>query len=1178
MFAFGQRPNLSLDQPLPHQPQAHFHGLPAADLNFNASPQPGIAAGEREYACTLDTLATCGDRPSMMAENVLLVGSEGALDVYKVGSDGSAKIGILQGLRGAVIDARILPWTFREDIYSRERPLIGLVVHGPMLSEGKHKNADAMDSLSSAVYTDDGRSPSPAPQVTAPSDTDEITYYQTTVEIYSLKSGRHIASLLQCPPVPLVIPVTNPVFEPPPPVGELSLSAKGKFITVASGSTGEIFVFSCYKSVSQDEQFEDGFRLIGKFWTVLQHRENQVASPLTNNVERRSRSKSQEPQGIPIASLSHRWLAIVPPNTSSIYSLNATVLLADHDRRPTGFDTHAAPPQPPITCAVDAPDGNGFLNWVAREVTQEVIKGARWVGEQGVQAWKNYWNKVPQQIGANITGDGALVEEQQQQKQQQNSFPPTHGNFMGQAASPASQPSPVAIYDLQRLLDAEETRSKSASTPIATFPVPLGCSFLSFSPHGLWLMTVSKKGDCQFVWDLMRMRHGRPRITPSSVPVPVPGTANPLGGASTKSQQSVQSGPHVRQVALFTRMTVARVVDISWSAPKGNLFSILTEKGTIHIFEIPQSAFQWPPPRSSRKAATPSSKSTEFAGLEKRTGISPAATLGAVSSAVQAINGSTRPFISKAMRLRSSSGGSSGSGGTGGGGGIGIGGGSGIPGLSSLTSIVPAAGTARNSKAVVTAGLSKSLGVASDSVNSIRHAGDNKLHLSLGTGGARPGRVRWLSGRGPNSIAVVMVGSSGSSGGNGTNTVVRTYGVGRYSTFEVNNAHPSTGITVMGTSGMAGAAAARPTTSSATAVRAGSRSRSNGSKRPRSWAVITKARSTEQKVPDIPDLTLAPAIIAYLDHVQSGDNAGEHLIDNGERLVFTDAEGNTKLRSIAAWALCSPVSPSTVPGQTTPNNNIISPPESRSRPIYSTAAHSGDDNIHVSIPLTSPRPHNLSFAEIDSNPPYQPFHTDRRVSLIAYNEPLPPSVPVISSATEPGLGTTKSATVEPWAFGQPIAGRRLQTGHGSGAHKNISSRSTAAGASAGATAITSSTARNGAVQSTTTTTTTMIDPNTLYSPGHSNNNNESYREGTLPDATPTEQIVVTSRRLRAHPGRRTRRRGGVNNSPDVHSEGPGAATERYDGNDVNEDVIDGIDDDGFFEDDCEVLDFATDRV
>ena len=1171
MFAFGQRPNFSLDQPLPHQPQAHFHGLPAADLNFSPGPQPGIAAGERGYACTLDTLATCGDRPSMVAENVLLVGSEGALDVYKVGSDGSAKIGTLQGLRGAVIDARILPWTFREDIYPRERPLVGLVIHGPMLSEAKYDNIDAMDALSSAVYSDDGRSPSPAPQVTAPSNTGEITHYQTTVEIYSLKSGRHIASLLQCPPVPLVVPVINPVFEPPSPVGELSLNAKGKFITVASGSTGEIFVFSCYKNVSQKEHSDDGFRLVGKFWTSLQYRENQVNSPLINKGERRSRSESQEAQGIPTASLSHRWLAIIPPSTSSIYSLNATILLADPDRGPPGFNTHAAPPQPSVTCAVDAPDGNGFLNWVAREVTQEVIKGARWVGEQGVQAWKTYWNKGPQPGGANVSGDGASVEQQQQQRQhqQQYNFPPTHGNFTGHGASPAGQPTLVAIYDLQRLLDAEETRNKNANAPIATFPVPLGCSFLSFSPHGLWLMTVSKKGDCQFVWDLMRMRHGRPRIMPSTAPVSPGRTANPLGSASPKSQLSVQSGPHVRQIALFTRMTVARVVDISWSAPKGNLFSILTEKGTIHIFEIPQSAFQWPAPRPSRKAAAPSATTTEAAGSEKRTGISPAATFGAVSSAVQAINGSTRPFISKAMRLRSSSGGSGvsgGSGGSGGSSGIGIGSSGGIPGLSSLTSIVPAAGAARNSKAVVTAGLSKSLGVASDSVNSIRHAGDNKLHLSVGTGGARPGRVRWQNGRGHNSIAVIMVGSSGSSGGTGTNTIIRTYGVGRYSTFDVNNAHPSTGVSAVGTSGMAIA-----TNSGTTAVKTESRSGSSGSKKPRSWAVITKARPTEQKVPDIPDLTLAPAILAYLDHVQSGENAGEHLLNNGERLIFTDAEGNTKLRSIAAWAMYSPVSPSNVPGLSSPDDNSITSPESRSRPFSSTAAHGGGiDNTHVSIPLNSSRPHNLSFAEIDSNPPYQPFHTDRRVSLIAYTEPLPPSVPVIPSATD-----TTSATVEPWAFGQPIPGRRLQTGHGSGAHKTVPSRSTAAaGAPAGTTAVTSSTARNGAVQSTMTTTTrTMIDPNTLYSPGH--NDNESYKEGMYSDTTPTEQIVVTSRRLRARPGRRSRKGGdGGSEGPGVHNEGQGASA-RYNGND---DVNDIDDDDGFFEDDCEVLDFATDRV
>ena len=97
----------------------------SADLGFNAGPQSGISAGERGYACTLDTLATCGDRPSMLAENLVLVGSEGALDVYKIGLDGSAKIGTLQGLRGAVIGAKISLGLFAR-IYMQAK---GLLLH-----------------------------------------------------------------------------------------------------------------------------------------------------------------------------------------------------------------------------------------------------------------------------------------------------------------------------------------------------------------------------------------------------------------------------------------------------------------------------------------------------------------------------------------------------------------------------------------------------------------------------------------------------------------------------------------------------------------------------------------------------------------------------------------------------------------------------------------------------------------------------------------------------------------------------------------------------------------------------------------------------------------------------------------------------------------------------------------
>ena len=1190
MFAFGQRPPLSLDQPLPHQPQAHFYGLPAADLGFGASPQSGISAGERGYACTLDTLASCGDRSSMLAENVVLVGSEGGLDVYKVEHDGSAKIGSLQGLRGAVIGAKILPWNFREDLYASERPLVGLVIHGPMMPEGKHTNVDAANVSSSAVFSDDGRSPSPALQAAATSDSDEITHYQTTVDVYSLRSGHHLASLLQCPPVPLLVPVTSPVFEPPGPVAELSLDAKGKFVTIASGTTGEIFVFSSYPSASQDEHAEAGFRLVGKFWTMLQHRETSTASSMPAQGEARPKQDSRGSQGIPLVSLSHRWLAIVPPPNSSVFSLNATALLADPDRSPPGFDTHTAPPQPAITCAVDASDGNGFLNWVAREVTQEFIKGARWVGEQGVQAWKNYWNRSTPQSGGNPVADVSVAQ------QQQHGFPPTHGNFTSQPpTSSASQPTLVAVYDLQRLLDAEETRNKNANMPIGTFPVPLGCSFLSFSPSGLWLMTVSTKGDCQSVWDLMRIRQVRPTITHNPALASTGTTVTSPGGGPPKSQQSARSGPHVRQIALFTRMTVARVVDISWSAPTGSRFSILTEKGTIHIFEMPQSAFQWPPPRQSRRVAAANPASPEGGGEEKRGGISPAATLGAVSSAMQAINGTTRPLLSKAMRLRSSSGGSSGSGGSAG---SGISGGSGIPGLSSLTSIVPAAGAARSGKAVVSAGLSKSLGVASDSVNNIRHAGDNKLHLSVGAGGARLGCVRWLTGRGPSSIAVVMFGNSGGSGSSsgtsaisGANTVIRIYGVRRYSTTDFDStASSSAGVTPIGKSGTATATAGGRAT-----ARAGSRSRSSGNKRPRSWAVIAKARPTEHRLPNIPDMTIAPAVAAYLEYLQSGGNAGENLAEEQDRVLSTDPDGVVKLRSTAVWALRGPASsPSTlIPSKSPPPppNNAAPFPQPHSRPLSSDIiTHSNDKGsnndhtAHVSIPLSSPRPHNLSFAEIDSNPPYQPFHTDRRVSLVAYAEPLPPSVPVFSQPPPPPSSSSSSTSPssEPWAFGQPIPGRRLQTGHGSGAHRNTA----AAIANAGGTAISSTTARNGAVQSTTTTTTTIA------AAAAATNNPDAFTFSQ--DHGPTEQIVVTSRRRRARPVRRSRKGvGGVDGlgtgigtgmgmgmgiGMDVGGEGVvdhALDDDRYDRYDDDDD---GVDDDGFFEDDCEVLDFATDRV
>jgi hypothetical protein len=93
--------------PLPHQPQAHFYGLPDLDLAFNNVASEGIPPGEGGYFCGFDTLSSAGDEAARGSENVLLVGQQGGLDVFRVERSKLEIVGRLEGLKGAVIGAKI---------------------------------------------------------------------------------------------------------------------------------------------------------------------------------------------------------------------------------------------------------------------------------------------------------------------------------------------------------------------------------------------------------------------------------------------------------------------------------------------------------------------------------------------------------------------------------------------------------------------------------------------------------------------------------------------------------------------------------------------------------------------------------------------------------------------------------------------------------------------------------------------------------------------------------------------------------------------------------------------------------------------------------------------------------------------------------------------------------------
>ncbi|KAK8226663.1 hypothetical protein HDK77DRAFT_113123 [Phyllosticta capitalensis] len=661
--------------PLPHQPQSHYYGLPDVDFGLDA-PQNDLAPGSNGYFCGFDSLDAAGDKPSLrVGQNALLVGYEGGLDVYDVGAQHMNVLGRVEGLRGAVIGAKILPWGHGSDPCAEDRPLVALIIHGPVVEGIKDTRHSSGSSSGGNTDENDGSSSPPTRPASVAGDNmiADVTHYQTTVEVWSLKKGQHVATLYKAPPVACSSSLQSPMFRPPPPSGDLRIDANGKFVVVASGCSGEVFLFTPKKDEAQPE----AFRCIGKIWTTVQIRDHTPVPSTSSSTEINSLEVESPGQyGYPLFSLSERWIAVVPPASSNLYSLNGAPLLSPTYPKPPGIATHAPPPPPSPNCQVDAPE-DGFFKNASREVAQQAMKGMQWAASTGMQAWKAYWNKpTPEAPNDIVQTDG----------QGQAYFPPTHGHNNSVAAS---EPSMVSIIDLQKLADAETSRNRSALQPLTTFAAPLGCSFLSFSPSGLMLMTFSKKGDNQFVWDLNCMHHTSSR--------------------STRGNRSAQS--HVRQVAKFTRMTIANIIDVAWSAPSARRLAILTDKGTVHMYPMPASAFQWPPPRRARKPDPP--KTTETAPESAS-----AKGAGIIGSAAQNITGKAKPFFTS-VRNRSSSGGT----------GFSLGG----------FAMTPAAG-AKGGKAVA-AGIGKSIGGAA---SNLKHAGDNKLQLPSLVNGVSSSSVRWL--------------------------------------------------------------------------------------------------------------------------------------------------------------------------------------------------------------------------------------------------------------------------------------------------------------------------------------------------------------------------------------------------------------------------------------------------
>ncbi|KAH7632269.1 hypothetical protein B0T09DRAFT_373190 [Sordaria sp. MPI-SDFR-AT-0083] len=662
--------------PLPHQPQPHFYAAP--DFNLDTHRHDGIKAGERGYYFGYDTIASPSLDHVMRNDKVVLAGYEGGLEVHKLTKGGRLEpFASLKGLRGGVYHATVLPWVAAQaDIF----PLIAVVVHGPDLPpiQSAPGSAPKTEGDYDAVSKDRSEAMANVPLDT-PKDTSGdratpgfIECYQTTVEVYSLKTNKLVDILLEAPKIPLKTSVLSPIFQAPLPSGAFHIHADGGNVVISSGVTGECWV---YQQVVTDEP-APRFVCQGKLWTTLQ--QTPRGSEGSQDLDRNYTPVPPRPwPQTAILSVRGKWMAYCPATPSSQISLRATVPVPIYGRAPN-LSSLTPGQLPPASSEIDLPLGDSVVNKIVRDATQELIQGAKWVGKQGWQAWNSYWN--PQ---ANLTSRSPVLAPQSWGGSAQpdpSQFPPTHG-----AITPpvVKDPNMISIVDLETL------SSSTTVHPVTSFHISQGCSFLSFSPSGLSLFTASCKGDVQTVWDLMRLQ-----CTKSS----------PLQGAGL----SATGGPRVRQVAQFSRMTVTRIVDVAWTKPNGERIAMVTERRTVHILDLPTSAFSWPPPR---RRVRPSEATNSVSEGNSAVAIA--------SNALSSVREVARPLISRPRRT-SSNGQLVGSG-------IGD--------------------YATHGGKVIAASISHSLGKTGHALNQLRHTGENRV--SLPTSNSAPGAscVTWVTGK-----------------------------------------------------------------------------------------------------------------------------------------------------------------------------------------------------------------------------------------------------------------------------------------------------------------------------------------------------------------------------------------------------------------------------------------------
>ncbi|KEF60078.1 uncharacterized protein A1O9_04928 [Exophiala aquamarina CBS 119918] len=646
---------------LPHLPQQHFYGPQNIDLGL-----PHATAQQRlPDPVVLRFSPVPGGR--LEARDAALLALDGGLSVLSYNGDRMEQVGALHGIQGTIADATFLTWTSGYDPFAEYRPLVALTVHG--LAEPE-KDAQL-------------------PQERAYSGAPE-GLHETRVVVYSLAKASQIVELLRVPSQMSVHPGGQSATAV---AANLTVHASGNFIAVTSGLSGELYIFTVRKGKESAV-----FECLGKYWTTiqpqLQRRDSSHSRASDAEVSPADIGRGPEMDDLPIVSLNGRWLAYCPARTPSRSSIGAVLGgLVLHNKN-THISTRTAPSRPLNNCEVDSPDVDTFLSKVAKGFAQEAVKGAKWISEKGMQTWQNYWKRDSPSPGqpASSSSSPPIYSPPMGLVQ----FPPTHA---GDAQNASNEPESVTILDL-KLLQENQGRKNLEFTHMTTFQPPGGCSFLSFMPTGLGLMTANRKGDVQYIWDLMQIRYVKLAHLPTD-------------GESVR----------VRQIARYERLSPSTIIDIAWDGFTGHRFALLTKNKTVHLFDLPNTAFQWPPPRTKKHRAASVPVDPSHAKPETET-----PPQGGFFASAMSIAGRTQPMFAN-LRGRAPS--------MGGIGATGIG-------LASTTGI-------KGGRAVA-AGLSKSLGAASETVTSIRHANQSRLHLKAS---ARQGTLLWQRRDGKSVLSVL---------------------------------------------------------------------------------------------------------------------------------------------------------------------------------------------------------------------------------------------------------------------------------------------------------------------------------------------------------------------------------------------------------------------------------------